>query len=505
LHADCRNSVCSTLRGTTDTGVGWGSGLLLSVTASALLNTTLVTAESVINLASPVPLLFTLPIPLAVVGWVGVSVYRVLNRLDTVTITERGKLSMEQQESSHGALSREARSPHNPLSSWTFYLRHRLRSMALLVATGLMVLGVAFPPFILTMVGDSMWPAVLNYSTHASIVSPAPSYQAVDPAVLAQIRAHPAVAHVIPVKALSMMVSVVAFEGPYPVYGVREGDMQTLLDVYGLHLGEGVLPQPRSSQIVLTCALARNRGLSVGDAVGKPIYERDGIPTEMAVVGLLDSPAPQLAEREEYPVPDAPRWAGFVPYEFVENHERYSAAPMHALVMPVEGREAEVETWLEKSIASPQVDVETFGTSYRLWRGLTQMGAFVLAISESILAVVAALALAILNTIFCTQRRDEFGILHAVGHSRAGLVVRTVRESIGIAGAAWLIGAACCLAFLLSAQAIVYVPRGLSLDLTNPTPWLFTLPIPIAVVAASAGTISWALSRLDPVIVIERR
>jgi tellurite resistance protein TehA-like permease len=42
-------------------------------------------------------------------------------------------------------------------------------------------------------------------------------------------------------------------------------------------------------------------------------------------------------------------------------------------------------------------------------------------------------------------------------------------------------------------------------DLTNPTPWLFTLPIPIVVAAASAGTIAWLLKRLDPVAVIERR
>ena len=128
-----------------------------------------------------------------------------------------------------------------------------------------------------------------------------------------------------------------------------------------------------------------------------------------------------------------------------------------------------------------------------------------LAITESLLAVVAAIALAILNYIFVSQRRDEFGILHAVGHSRVGLIVRTLRESAGTAGVAWLFGAACCLALVLGAHAIVYAPRGMTLDLTNIVPWLFTLPIPLAVVAASAGTIAWALSRLDPVSVIERR
>jgi hypothetical protein len=70
---------------------------------------------------------------------------------------------------------------------------------------------------------------------------------------------------------------------------------------------------------------------------------------------------------------------------------------------------------------------------------------------------------------------------------------------------AWFIGAVVCIVGLGYASANVYVPRGLSVNLYNLTPWLFTLPIPLVVVAASAGTIAWALFKLDPVAVIERR
>jgi ABC-type lipoprotein release transport system permease subunit len=484
-------------------GLGWGSGLLLSITVSVLLNTTpLAGAGPAIDPTAPIPFLFTLPIPVAVVSWVSVSVRHALNQLDAVTIIERGKLSMEDvgsRQQGKVCLS------HNPLSSWVFYLRHRRHSLALLASTGLMVVVVAFPAFIFTMLMNSLWPVGLSYTSHISLVSPAPTYQAVNPAVLAQIRAYPAVTHVIPVKALSMMINVFPVEFTLPVYGVRQGDMQALLDVYDLHVEEGKLPEPRSGQIVLTRALAWNRGLSVGDAIGRPIHEMDSMPTELTITGLLDSGAPGLTKRQGYRIPSASRWVGFVSYEFVEDHERYSAVPMHALVVAAEGHEAEVETWLEESIASPQVKVETFGTVYHSWQRGMQTMILILVSTQSILAVVAAVALAILNTIFVSQRRDEFGILHAVGHSRAGLLARTVQESASIAGAAWLIGAVCCLVFLLGAQIMIYVPRGMSLDLTNPTPWLFTLPIPLATVAANADTIWWALSRLDPVTVIERR
>lgn len=489
------------------TGIGWGFGLLLALGCSHLLNSVFTAAvEPVINLRLPILYVYTLPIPLVVTSWVTLSIRRVLRELDTVAIIERGRLSMETGGKKQKRVHAKAGHPlRNPLSTWTFHWRHRRRSLALVLCTGLMVLGVTLPAFVSMMLIDAVWPFVLSYASHISLVSPAPTYQTVGPAVLAEIRAHPAVADVIPVKAMTVMANVVPFEFPLPAYGVREEDMQALLDVYDLHIAEGEMFQPRSGQIVLTRALARNRGLRVGDKVGRSVHEMDSMPTELTIVGLLDSQTRGLTEREGYRIPTAPRWAGFVSYEFVESHEEYDAVSTHALVIPVEGRETEVEAWLEESIDSPQVDVETFGTVYRWWHDFTQMAMRSLAITETTLAVVAAGALAILNYIFVIQRRDEFGVLHAVGHSRARLVARTVQESATIAGVAWVIGAVCCLVFVLGAQATIYAPKGMSLYLTDVVPWLFTLPIPLAVILVSAATIGRMLRRLDPVLVIEGR
>jgi hypothetical protein len=61
------------------------------------------------------------------------------------------------------------------------------------------------------------------------------------------------------------------------------------------------------------------------------------------------------------------------------------------------------------------------------------------------------------------------------------------------------------MAGLAYVHAGVYVPKGLTLNFFNPVPWLFTLPMPLAVVAVSGGLVAWMLSRLDPVSIIERR
>jgi len=127
------------------------------------------------------------------------------------------------------------------------------------------------------------------------------------------------------------------------------------------------------------------------------------------------------------------------------------------------------------------------------------------ALLECMIAVVAALALATLNHIFFDQRRKEFGILNAAGRSRRWLVLRTIVETGSVVCVAWVVGAALCGIGLLGIQGLVYGPRGLTLDFFNPVPWLLTLPVPLAVILASVGTIAWMLSKLDPVSVIESR
>jgi ABC-type lipoprotein release transport system permease subunit len=484
---------------------GWSVGLACSQTLSIWLNTALYAARGEdLNPIRLVPFLFTLPIPVTVVAFTALSIGRTLRRLDAVAVIERGKLSTERV----GGRRREARgSSRNPLSSRVFYLRHRRRGVLSFLAIAAMVLGVAFPAFVIATYNDGNVP-MFSYLRYASIISLVQVNATIDPEIVAQIRAHPAAAHVIPAKPLSLMVNASAAvfgDIGMPVHAVRQDDMQILLDTYHVHLGQGRLPDPRAGEIVLSRALALNRGLNVGDSVGQPVNERDGIPTELIVVGILEPNHTQLRSEQAREFSYAPQWIGFASYEYVETHEQYAALPTYFLVVPSPGREVEMEAWLEQAVDSPQVAVETFGAMVELGREVIRALFLFLAVAEVILAAAAASALAVLQTIFLTQRRDEFGILHAMGYGCARLVWRAVRESTIVVSAAWMMGSAVCAACMLYFQTNVYAPIGLSLNLYNPWLWLFTLPIPIAVVAASAGTIAWTLSRLDPVSIVERR
>jgi len=178
---------------------------------------------------------------------------------------------------------------------------------------------------------------------------------------------------------------------------------------------------------------------------------------------------------------------------------------MRILVVPKAGQQTVVEAWLEETIASDEIGIRTFTTMERdyrlgLWAFLVLFG-----IIEAVIAVVAAIALAILSNIFFIQRRDEFGILHAMGHRRSWLVFRTAKESASVVFAAWLLSVGLGGIGLLVMKMALFVPKGMSFNIFNPAPWVYTSILPLTVILASSSLISRTFRRLDPVSIIERR
>jgi hypothetical protein len=218
----------------------------------------------------------------------------------------------------------------------------------------------------------------------------------------------------------------------------------------------------------------------------------------MVVVGILAPPLQDPGQSDLWLV-------GFASYEYLRGHEFYSSRPVGLIVIPREGYKDELDSWLEERVDSEQASVRTYETQRREHRQATLVMLLLCAVIEGVIAVVAALALAILSYIFFIQRRDEFGILYAMGRSRPWLVLRTLWETANSVGAAWLIGAAVCVAGLITMQTWIYAPIGLTLNPFNLAPWLSTLPMPLAVLGVSTGLVAWTLSRLDPVAIIERR
>jgi ABC-type lipoprotein release transport system permease subunit len=440
---------------------------------------------ALLNLA---PFFFVLPIPLVTVALTFLNVKRIFAQFDAVAIVEQGKLSAE--TGGHRAVKR---SLVKSLSSLTFYLRHRRRAAWMILSTALMVLGITFPTFLFSAVASAMMP-FMEYLQYVSVISPI--HSELDPGVAGQVKSHPAVARTVPAIPLGMqMILPPGGATDIRIYGVSEADLPMLLGLFGMHVQEGHLPRPRSNEIVLSAAVAANRDLNVGDVIGGETDDGDlspvdDLPTEMIVAGIL--------------APGRP-WAGFASYEYLRSHELTSSRGPRLLIIPHEGQKLALDSWLEERIDPTQAGIITYDREEREYREMTASVVVAFTLLECMIAAVAAMALATLNHIFFAQRREEFGILNAIGRSRWWLVLRTLKETGSVVGLAWVFGAVLCGLGLLGMQNLVYAPRGLALDFFSPVPWLLTLPIPLAVLAVSTGTIGRMLRKLDPVAVIERR
>jgi putative ABC transport system permease protein len=471
-------------------------GILLAWGGMAILNHTVYAPRGfAYDALSLTAIPFVILVPLVVIGSTLLTAARTLGRLDAIAVVERGQLSLEGQRSQPTSQMQAGPFP-KPLASTTYYRRHMRQAAILTSATLLLILATALLFFILAASADAMQPALNNLSRMSAV---SPNSQPLAPALVDQIRSHPTVERVINV--YSFPPVKISIPPMFPNQSVETlcvsaEDMNYLVELYHLTLAEGRLPEPNTNEVVIPWAVAQNRNIHVGDIIGDPAHpvypDAPSLPIKIAVSGIF-APADTLAEET---------WLSFMSLEFVE---KYRESDLSLIIIPRAGQKAALDTWLENDISGKGRIVLTHSNQQAALQ--KEMGSllFTFALMESIVALVAALALAGLNYIFITQRRAEFGVLHALGVPRRQLVGRIMRETLFLISVAWLAGLTGCLLILLILQQGVFNAAGLKLNVFNPAPWLYTLPVPVAVLAISAITIGRMLFRLDPVSIIERR
>ena len=481
--------------------LGWVLGVLLSWGTLYALKLAVFTPRGhVLTVISVTPALLILAVPMAVIGFARAGFSRLLAQMDAVTIIERGELGPEAQSRPTPTTS----SP-KPLAAAIFYRRHKGRAALLTSAMSLMIIAVALVIFVFSATDDARHARLSNLKQMSVLRTHLGS--PIDMGVITQVRTHPTVERVIPCAEMTMMhITIPPFEqANINAYGIDAEDMAYLVALYDLKLKEGHLPRPNTNELVIPEVVAQNRNLHIGDVIGNrehPAYPGAmALPADFVISGIFAKS--ETSEGEN--------WLAFVSLEFLQSHEAFHFAEFlnQFLVVPKVGQKAAMDDWLETEFAQMseigEMGVATYRKSLIAARQGTRTTLLTMALIEGVVSAVAALALAVLNVISVAQRQIEFGLLHALGRARPWLVWRSVRETAFTTGIAWAISALVCLTGLVYLQVRVFTPLGLGFNLFSLTPWLFTLPIPIAVLMATAGTVGRTLSRLDPVAVIERR
>ena len=440
-------------------------------------------------------ILTVVPLPLAVAGYTLFTTVRAMRRMDPVAIVERGELSMEEPRIGGDGTG----SPRRPLAPAVFYRRHKSQALALIGATALMIMGTALFVFIAEIFDDARQP-MLHHLREISLVSPGGG--PIDAQTDAAVRSHPAAGRIIPAyvfSALGIDIPPVTPNYPGETYAVSAEDLAFLVDLFGLQLAEGRLPRAGSNELAVPWAFARNRGLRIGDVVGDPEHplypDASKLPAPLTVSGIFE-PADSYADEN---------WLSFASLEYIAAGRAGWAAPLSMIAVPRPGQKAALDSFLEREVDGGELRVLTYGGEKEEFRRQERELVAILGVLEGMIAAVAALTLAGLNYVFFMGRRKEFGVLHAIGFGRRRLVRRGAAEGLAASGIAWLAAVLIFAAVTAGIQVWIYNPAGIRLNFFNPTPWLFTLPVPIVVTVAVAAALAGMLSRLDPVGIIERR
>jgi len=268
---------------------------------------------------------------------------------------------------------------------------------------------------------------------------------------------------------------------------LKNAETKPLLQPLKLNLIRGRLPRPGSRETVLHWRIAANRGLKIGDSF-KVQYSDDGLlDTHYRLTGLLDGKL----------------LLGLADLDCFMQEYQLSEEQTGLMLVPQPGHLAQLNRYLERQSQkgnqlSTTKGLENFTLSYI--NDLFLMINTVHLIITGILALCAGF----LFYLYFYQRRTEFGLLEALGHTRSRIVGRVFMEILvlNLLGFGSAVGAAFIGGWVLN--RFILPAQGLALVLWEPDFLLKLLSTPLVVTCCSLTPVWRMLKQLEPISIIER-
>jgi tellurite resistance protein TehA-like permease len=92
-----------------------------------------------------------------------------------------------------------------------------------------------------------------------------------------------------------------------------------------------------------------------------------------------------------------------------------------------------------------------------------------------------------------------------LGYTKGQLLARVMRETMSVVVVGWLLGVLAAYSLLLLTKRWLMDPKAFALDPLDPGAFLYTVPIPVAILLVATFTVVGRFRKFDPVSVVERR
>lgn len=375
-----------------------------------------------------------------------------------------------------------------PLAPATYLIRNAGKTVPL---TGVILLAVMLIAGIVSMIDSIPYSIRTMYSYSRTMLGVSPRG---DPemtkSIVKKLKSESPVPieRIVECRASGAQVRSIVGKWPFVVLGLTPDDMRFVLERLGTRSISGRLPKPSEPEAIVSEPVARNLNLKIGSVLLGPETQEAYSPQVVRVVGIAKTDEWLMLNDIDYQ-----RMNHFPPIDnvlaFAGNLRDQDKLDRWA-VKAFKGQRAQVFAYY---VLDKQTD-EMFQTLFRI-----------LNVVIGTLVLVITIMMAMLINIYQTQRIVEYGLLQAIGYTKRQLLSRSLREVLFVVTFGWALGVAVSYSGLLLVKAILMDPNAYALNPLDVGAYLYTVPIPFAILLVASLTVVHRFRKFDPVGVVERR
>jgi putative ABC transport system permease protein/lipoprotein-releasing system permease protein len=250
----------------------------------------------------------------------------------------------------------------------------------------------------------------------------------------------------------------------------------------------GRMPESGSPEAIVGRPVADNLGLTLGDPIIGKADKAGYSPKDVEIVGIIESDI----------------WLILTTYEY---HKQNHFPPVDVLLVFAENQNDQraLDKWAEKQFEGRRPRIYAYHLLEEETTSMFEILYSILNVVIFTLVIVITLMMAMLMSIYLQQRIPEFGLLQAIGYAKKRLIRRMMLETLIVLVGGWATGVAAAYGMLLVVKAKLMDPNAFILDPLDKTAYLYSTPVPIAIMLAAVLTIALKFRKFDPVTVVERR
>ncbi len=376
----------------------------------------------------------------------------------------------------------------NPLSPGTYLLRNSSKTLPLI---GVIVLAVTLICGIVSLINSIPLSVrtIYKYSSHMLGVTPRGDADMTATLEKRFVKESPVkLERIARIRASETEVKSIVGKWSFAILALEQKDIPFLLSRLGSTSINGRIPKPGAPELIVTEPVARNLGLKLGDIVLGPEKESAYSPYEVKLVGI--------SKTEE--------WAMISNIEYYRlNH----LPPIDLLLVfaAEQSEQPKLDAWATKHFKGERARMLSYGEVERESRQMFSTLYMILNVVIGTLVVVITIMMGMLINIFLSQRTQEFGLLQALGYTKATLLKRVALETILVVFSGWIFGLIVAIGLLNLVYWKLMFPNAYALDIADTSALIYTIPVPVAILLAAMLTLWNRFRTFDPVGIVERR